>query len=120
MSREAKAWTQQAAAHYAAGQYREAVDTLLRVLQREPTNAAAASLAEIEIYHSQYGVAIGRLLGLQRARPHFGPAIRALGRACLMSNRLDEALVHARTACAQDPAEPGHRLLLARLQIALG
>ncbi len=121
MSLEVKTWMQQAAAHYAAGQYREAVEALLRVLQQEPTNAAAATwLAEIEIDHGQHGNAVGRLLGVLRAKPRFTPAISALGRACLQTNRLDEALVHARNACAQEPAEPTHQLLLARVLIALG
>ena len=111
----------QAAVAYAAGQYRDAADALLRVLQREPSHANAATwLAEIEIDHGQCGNAIGRLLGVLRVRPRFAPAVSGLGRACLQSNRLDEALVHGRHACALEPAEPNHSLLLARVLMALG
>jgi Flp pilus assembly protein TadD len=111
----------QAAAHCAVGDFRDAAALLARVLQADPMHAAAATqLAEIETDHGQYGNAVARLLGVLRARPRHAAALAALSRACLMTDRLDQALQHARDACAWAPADPLYRLQLARVSMRLG
>jgi tetratricopeptide (TPR) repeat protein len=116
-----KAWMERAAAHCAAGDFRDAADMLHQVLRQDPRHAAAATqLAEIETDHGLYANAVARLLGVLRSRPRFAPALSALARACMMTDRLDEALVHAREACAHEPAEPRHQLQMARVLMRQG
>jgi len=111
----------QAAAHCTAGDYRDAADLLHRVLRHDPMHAAAATqLADIEIERGQCGNAVARLLGVLRGKPRFAPALGALARACLATDLLDDALVHAREACALAPADPGYRLQVARVLLRQG
>lgn len=105
----------------AAGDFPGAVTVLQQVLQADPQHRGAATqLAEIEISHGEFGTAMARVLRVLRHAPRDADALNALARACLLSGRLDEALVHGRRAVAADPGAVGPRVQLGRVLLRLG
>src|SRR5579872_3832292 len=111
---------QEAAAHAAVGDFRDAAERLRLVLLQDPAHAdAATQLAEIEIDHALHANAVARLLGVLRHKPRYAPALAAMSRNCVMVGQLEEALTYARQACAQAPSDPGHRLQLGRVLLRM-